>query len=123
MPIDRGVDQVAPPFPDSVKNTCGESIVPLTYDMTMRSVASAPVGAPFAMSTLGAGARSLRAPATPSITGRPRAGSKTTGWVTGPSTGVGLDHDPPPLVDVDINSKLWLPAEDNVPMSDVCAVA
>jgi len=31
----------------------------------MRLVASAPVGAPLAMSTLGAGARSLRAPATP----------------------------------------------------------
>src|SRR2546430_1448394 len=69
--------------------------------MTIRLVASAPVGAPLAMSTLGAGARSLRAPATPSMTGRPRTGSKTPGWVTGPATGVGLDHVPPPLVDVD----------------------
>src|SRR5919206_435254 len=60
--------------------------------MTMRSVASAPVGAPLAMSTLGAGARSLRAPAMPSITGRPCTGSKAPGWLTGPDTGRGRDQ-------------------------------
>src|SRR5260370_1453182 len=39
-------------------------------------VAPLPVGAPLAMSTLGAGARSLRAPAIPSISGRPCTLSK-----------------------------------------------
>src|SRR5438309_7984482 len=105
----RGDDHDAPPSADSLKYTCGVSMLPLTYVMTIRLVASAPVGAPLAMSTLGAGARSLRAPATPSMTGRPRTGSKTPGWVTGPATGVGLDHVPPPLVDVDISSKACLP--------------
>jgi hypothetical protein len=52
----------------------------------MRLLASLPLGAPLAMSTLGAGARSLRAPATPSITGRPCTGSRTPGGVTGPTT-------------------------------------
>src|SRR6266851_4174222 len=65
--------------------------------MTIRFVASDPVGAPLAMSTLGAGARSLRAPAMPSIVGRPRTGSKMPGCVTGPATGVGCDHVSPPL--------------------------
>ena len=68
------------------------------------------------MSTLGAGARSLRAPAMPSMVGRPRTGSTMPGWVTGPATGVGLDHVPPPLVEVDMSSKLPLPAEETVPM-------
>jgi hypothetical protein len=44
--------------------------------MTIRFVASPPVGAPLAMSTDGAGERSLRAPATPSSTQRPIDGSK-----------------------------------------------
>jgi len=90
--------------------------VPLTNDITIRSVASFPVGAPFAMSTDGAGARSLRAPATLSIVGRPCAGSKTPGWVTGPATGTGFLHDPPPFVDLDISSNAWCPACDTVPM-------
>src|SRR5712664_3530641 len=90
--------------------------------MTIRSVASAPVGAPFAMSTLGPGARSLRAPAMPSSVGRPRPASKRPGWVTGPATGVGDDHVPPPLVEVDISSKLLWPAEDTVPMPKTYAV-
>src|SRR5438270_347841 len=64
----RGAVQRSPPLVDSVKYTCGLVISPLTYVMTMRFVASAPVGAPLAMSTLGAGARSLRAPAMPAQT-------------------------------------------------------
>src|SRR6266550_1742269 len=83
--------------------------------MTIRSVASAPVDAPFAMSTLGAGARSLRAPASPSITGRPRFGSMTPGCVTGPATPTGRDQVAPPLEEVDISSKDWCPCEDSVP--------
>src|SRR5713226_8564555 len=90
--------------------------------MTIRLVASVPVGEPFAMSTLGAGARSLRAPAIPSIVGRPSTGSKMPGWVTGPATGVGFDHVVPPLVDVDISSKLLWPAEETVPMPKTYAV-
>src|SRR6267378_7057141 len=65
----------------------------------MRFVASVPVGAPFAMSTLGPGARSLRAPARPSIDGRPVLGSVMPGWVTGPTTGSGFDQLTPPSVD------------------------
>src|SRR5919198_3524862 len=42
---------------------------------TIMLVASAPVGAPLAMSTLGAAARSVRAPVNPSITHRPDSGS------------------------------------------------
>ena len=80
-------------------------ISPLTYVMTIRSVASAPVGAPLAMSTLGAGARSLRAPATPSMVGRPSTGSKIPGCVTGPATGCGFDQVEPPSVEMDTNSK------------------
>jgi len=65
------------------------------------------VGAPFAMSTLGAGARSLRAPAMPSIVGRPSTGSMTPGWVTGPATVRGADQVAPPFLEKDTNSKLW----------------
>src|SRR5438445_225593 len=81
----------------------------------MRFVASAPVGAPFAMSTLGAGARSLRAPATPSIVGRPCAGSNSPGWLTGPDTARGVVQVLPPLKDWVSSSKGCLPAEDTVP--------
>src|SRR5947199_7830662 len=82
----------------------------------MRSVASDPVGAPFAMSTLGAGARSLRAPATPSMTGRPCTGSVAPGWLTGPATGRGRVHVEPPLSEVDMNSNGCLPAGTFVAM-------
>src|SRR5690348_12221162 len=81
----------------------------------MRLVASAPVGEPLAISTLGAGARSLRAPATPSIVGRPCTGSITPGWLTGPTTGLAGDQLWPPLVDTDISSNDWCPPEDDVP--------
>jgi hypothetical protein len=83
--------------------------------MTIRSVASAPVGAPLAMSTLGAGARSLRAPATPSITGRPCTGSNAPGWLTGPATVCGLDQLAPPSVERDMNSNGSLPPVTDVP--------
>ena len=72
--------------------------------MPMRFVASAPVGAPFAMSTLGAGARSLRAPAMPSIVGRPSTGSNRPGCVTGPTTGFAGDQLVPPFVERDMSS-------------------
>src|SRR5438067_11135219 len=88
----------------------------------MRFVASVPVGAPLAMSTLGAGARSLRAPATPSITGRPCTGSKTPGCVTGPTTGRARDHDWPPLVETDISSNACLPFDDEVPTPNTYAL-
>src|ERR1700761_6709978 len=81
----------------------------------MRLVASDPSGAPLAMSTLGAGARSLRAPAMPSITGRPCTGSSTPGWVTGPTTGFAGDHDLPPLLETDISSNACLASEEDVP--------
>src|SRR5438309_11977255 len=111
----RDAAQVAPPSDDSVKYTCGVSMEPLTYVMTMRLVASAPVGAPLAMSTLGAGARSLRAPVMPSISGRPCTGSKIPGWFTGPTTGRGVLQVSPPSLDFDISSKDWYPFACAVP--------
>src|SRR4051795_11781577 len=83
--------------------------------MTIRLLESAPVGAPFAMSTLGAGARSLRAPATPSITGRPSTGSNAPGCVTGPATGEAFDQLLPPSVDVDMSSNASCPCDEAVP--------
>src|SRR5438067_7735274 len=88
----------------------------------MRSVASDPVGAPFAMSTLGAGARSLRAPATPSITGRPWTGSNAPGCVTGPATGRNRDQLWPPLVDFDIISNACFPEDEMVPTPNTYAL-
>src|SRR5919198_3860459 len=118
----RGADQLAPRFVDSVKNTCGLASGPLTYAITIRFVASAPVGAPLAMSTLGAGARSLRAPATPSMTGRPWTGSNAPGCWTGPATGCGLDQPDPPSVDFDMNSNGCLPPCTRVPTPNTYAV-
>src|SRR3954471_1121709 len=92
---------------------------PLTYVMTMRSVASVPVGAPFATSTLGAGARSLRAPAIPSIVGRPRTGSTRPGCVTGPATGIIFDQLDPPSLERDISSNA---CEELVPTPKTYAV-
>src|SRR5437762_1072425 len=74
------------------------------------------------MSTLDAGARSLRAPASPSITGRPSTGSTTPGWVTGPATGVPFDQVEPPSVDFDISSKAWWPPGEEVPTPNTYAV-
>src|SRR3954451_8622649 len=118
----RGADQLAPRSLDSVKNTCGVASGPLTYVITIRFVASAPVGAPLAMSTLGAGARSLRAPAMPSIVGRPRAGSNKPGWVTGPATGVPFDQVEPPFVERDMSSNASWPCAETVPTPNTYAV-
>src|SRR5436305_6527904 len=90
--------------------------------MTIRSVASEPVGDPLAMSTLGAAARSLRAPATPSITKLPWTGSNTPGWVTGPATGRKRDQFLPPFVETDIISNAWWPPEEDVPTPNTYAV-
>src|ERR1051325_569278 len=95
---------------------------PLTYVITIRLVASAPVGAPFAMSTLGAGERSLRAPATPSITGRPSTGAHAPGGGTAPATGVGFDQLLPPSVDFDMSSKASWPWDETVPTPKTYAV-
>src|SRR2546423_15599809 len=111
----RGADQVAPWSVDWVNSTSGWASAPLTYVITIRSVASAPVGAPFAMSTLGAGARSLRAPATPSITGLPWTGSNMPGCCTGPATGRGWDQLDPPLVERDIISNGCFPPVTDLP--------
>src|SRR5215212_4313417 len=74
------------------------------------------------MSALGAGARSLRAPATPSITGRPCTGSTTPGCITGPATGCARDQLAPPSVERDMNSNGWWPADDSVPTPKTYAV-
>src|SRR5438876_3290555 len=90
--------------------------------MTIRFVAWAPVGAPFAMSTLGATARSLRAPATPSIVGRPSTGSMIPGCVTGPTTATGLDQLEPPSNERDMSSNAPCPDEETVPTPNTYAV-
>src|SRR2546423_10641494 len=95
---------------------------PLTYVMTIRFVASPPVGAPFARSTLGGGARSLRAPAIPSIVGRPRTGSTTPGCVTGPATGTALDQFEPPSDERDMSSNACFPSDATVPTPKTYAV-
>src|SRR2546430_709582 len=110
-----GADQVVPPFVDSRNTTCGEAVVPLTYDRTIRLVAPVPVGEPLAMSTEGAHARSLRAPATPSSTNRPCTGSNTPGWVTAPGIWTGRPQFWPPLVEGTMYSKCSLVA-GSVPM-------
>src|SRR5436190_12800473 len=74
------------------------------------------------MSTLGAGERSLRAPATPSMTARPWTGSITPGCVTGPATRRGRDHFEPPSSDCDMSSNAWWPVEDTVPTPNTYAL-
>src|SRR5690349_17043439 len=72
--------------------------------MKISLVAPAPVGRPLAMSTFGPPARSTRAPAMPSITGRPSTGSNTPGSTTG-ATAVGPTQCAPPSVDLYINCR------------------
>ena len=74
------------------------------------------------MSTLGAGARSLRAPAMPSIVGRPMTGSVMPGCVTGPATGTPFDQLEPPSNERDINSNAWWPRDEDVPTPKTYAV-
>src|SRR5258708_21438648 len=94
-----GADHVVPPSVDSRNTTCGAAGVPLTYVRTIRLVASEPVGAPLAMSTEGAHVKSLRAPATPSSTGRRWTGSNSPGWVRAPGIRMGRPQLWPPSVD------------------------
>src|SRR5215469_16061742 len=73
-----GADQVWPP---SVENESRATSLfrpnrPSLHTSTISLVASAPVGAPLAMSTLGMAIRSFRAPAGPSLLQRPATGSK-----------------------------------------------
>src|SRR5712671_7190618 len=74
------------------------------------------------MSTLGAGARSLRAPTMPSMVGRPTTGSNTPGCMTGPTTGVPVDHVWPPLCETDMISNAWWPPDELVPMPKTYAL-
>src|ERR671935_182391 len=72
--IAAGVDQL-PGFPPAVEyenNTCSwlRPSRPSAQALTISFVAPAPVGAPFAMLTLGEAERSFRAPAMPSSTQR-----------------------------------------------------
>src|SRR6266576_1125686 len=72
-----GPCHVAPPSEDHATRAASlfkPALAPAQAS-TMRFVASEPVGAPFAMSTLGTDARSVRAPVYPSITHRPESGS------------------------------------------------
>src|SRR5260370_40698493 len=63
----------APPLVDVISSNCSwlSPCAPSDQVSTIWLVASVPAGAPLSTSTLGALARSLRAPAMPSITARP----------------------------------------------------
>jgi hypothetical protein len=67
-----------PPSVEVANSTCSllRPLRPSAQALTILLVASAPVGAPLAMSTLGSGPRSSRAPPMPSSTQRPIDGSK-----------------------------------------------
>src|SRR5918911_5115699 len=69
---------------------------------TISFVASRPVGAPFAMSTLGAAERSIRAPAYPSITQRPSIGSTKKHGSTIETTSCSFVQCLPPSNDLNI---------------------
>src|SRR6266516_3001005 len=79
---------------------------PSAHASTISFVASAPVGDPFAMLTLGEAARSFRAPAIPSSTQRPMTGSMWKHGSTTSSNGVAFVQLLPPSVDV--NMTCWL---------------
>src|SRR5260370_13320084 len=72
-----GADQVWPPSVeyDSRATSLFRPNRPSLHTSTISFVAPAPVGAPFAMSTLGMGIRSVLAPAGPSMMQRPVIGS------------------------------------------------
>src|SRR5215207_3937044 len=72
-----GVAQAAPASVDHETNVFSlfRPSRPSLQASTIALVASAPVGAPLAMSRLGAAARSIRAPADPSRTQRPETGA------------------------------------------------
>src|SRR5918912_2655180 len=72
-----GPCHVAPPSSDHVSCVVFAltSLSESDHASTISFVAPAPVGAPFAISMLGAAERSVRAPANPSITQRPYTGS------------------------------------------------
>ena len=75
--MDEGGLHVVPPFVEydsSVRSSFNPNR-PSDHASTISLVASIPVGAPFAMSTLGMAARSLRAPAFPSSMQRPLSAS------------------------------------------------
>src|SRR6476659_8743752 len=96
-----GPCHVAPPLEDHATRAASWLRPPLAsaHASMMRFVASVPLGAPFAMSTLGTAARSVRAPVNPSITHLPDSGStKEHGSVIVNSV-LGFDQCMPPSVD------------------------
>src|SRR5436190_13966083 len=84
-------------------------------------VASAPVGAPFAISTLGAAARSVRAPVYPSMTQRPESGStKKQGSVVWNSV-FALVQWAPPSNDLNITCDPWVGRPVRLGFSNISA--
>jgi len=95
----------APPSVEVISISCSwlRPCLPSAQVSTIWLVASNPVGAPLAMSALGPNARSLRAPATPSITGLPMTGSTTPG-LTAVDSSAGPVKCAPPSVETYIIS-------------------
>src|SRR5215207_7675227 len=99
-----GPVQVLPPLVDVENITCSwlRPSRPSAHESTIRLVASAPVGAPLAISTLGDGPRSSRAPAMPSSTHRPIDGSKPVHRSVAGMIGRALVQCRPPSKDLDM---------------------
>src|SRR5213593_3841031 len=107
-----GLVQVPPPFVEVENITCSllRPSRPSAHESTIRFVASAPVGAPLAMSTLGAGPRSSRAPPMPSSTHRPIDGSKALHRSVAGKIGRAWVQWLPPSTDLDM---IWKPLPGN----------
>src|SRR5262245_18425609 len=97
-----GADQVWPRSVeyDSRDTSWFRPFRPSLHAATNSLVASVPVGAPLAMSTLGIAIRSIRAPAGPSLLHRPATGSKKKQEAFICMKSTGRPHVVPPLDDV-----------------------
>src|SRR4029450_7149798 len=94
---------------DSIDTSWSGPRAPSLQASTISSVASAPVGAPLAMSTLGMAARSVRAPALPSPLHRPVPGSLRKQGSVMATTSRGGAQEVPPLSEV---TTVWNPCRE-----------
>ena len=99
-----GPCHVAPPSEDHATRAASlfKPALASAQASTMRFVASVPVGAPFAMSTLGTDARSVRAPVYPSITHRPESGSTKKHGSVFVNSVLAFDQCLPPSADLNM---------------------
>src|SRR6266545_4573496 len=107
-----GLVQSVPPLVEVENITCSwlRPSRPSAHESTIWLVASTPVGAPLAMSTLGDGPRSSRAPAMPSSTHRPMDGSKALHRSVAGNRRCALVQWRPPSNDL---AMMWKPVPGN----------